>query len=65
MKQASWEKNYQLNIWFPSSLLGECRTKIDAARLLTLNAAKMIDNGGAKNARIEISTASSQRAISL
>jgi len=35
--------------------LGECRTKIDSARLLTLNAAKMIDTVGAKNARIEIS----------
>ncbi|EGR27421.1 hypothetical protein IMG5_196030 [Ichthyophthirius multifiliis] len=35
-------------------IIGECRTKIDQARLLTLNAAKMIDKLGAKNARVEI-----------
>lgn len=34
---------------------GECRTKIDSTRLLTLNAARMIDTVGTKNARIEIS----------
>lgn len=34
---------------------GDCRTKIDSTRLLTLNAASMIDNVGSKNARTEIS----------
>ncbi|KAL4434943.1 hypothetical protein ABPG74_017699 [Tetrahymena malaccensis] len=36
-------------------IIGDCRCKIDQARLLTLNAARMIDTVGAKNARIEIS----------
>jgi acyl-CoA dehydrogenase len=36
--------------------IAECRAEIDAARLLTLDAAGKIDRGGARAARVEVST---------
>ncbi|HYJ79349.1 MAG TPA: acyl-CoA dehydrogenase family protein, partial [Longimicrobiaceae bacterium] len=36
--------------------IAECRAEIDASRLLTLDAAEKIDRGGARAARVEVST---------